>query len=432
MKKIILLSVIICLLSSFLAISAPAAERELITDWYLKEFHSDITVNPDSTLDIVEKIIADCGNLPDQHGIFRTLPTAMFLSNGKKIKTPVDIISVTDFSGNPLSYQKVVDPVNNALTLKIGDPNKTVSGENDYLIKYRYKNIIRFESDSFAELYWNLNGNFWNIETDKYTANILLPTPINRQNTEVNLYSGQFGAPDSGLASYRWITGDNSIFVEARQTLKSGEGITISIVFPKGIIEPYQFTGWEKYGSFFNWFTFVLPIITFIITYRYWQKNGRNHRLNKTIIAEYQPPDNLPPLQIDLLLKSGRLTPPAITATIINLAIKGYLRIEELNKKEYSINLIKDNLTELTTDERVVIEAIFDKPYAGERKTTKDLKKNFYKKIPTILEKTVTQLTTEQFFDPLGFKYQKIFIFLSFFAGLAGIDTLLITFKRAA
>jgi len=59
MKKIILLSVIICLLSSFLAISAPAAERELITDWYLKEFHSDITVNPDSTLDIVEKIIAD-------------------------------------------------------------------------------------------------------------------------------------------------------------------------------------------------------------------------------------------------------------------------------------------------------------------------------------------------------------------------------------
>ncbi|HNP75111.1 MAG TPA: DUF2207 domain-containing protein [bacterium] len=160
------------------------------------------------------------------------------------------------------------------------------------------------------------------------------------------------------------------------------------------------------------------------------KKNGRNHRLNKTIIAEYQPPDNLPPLQIDLLLKSGRLiNPPAITATIINLAIKGYLRIEELNKKEYSINLIKDNLTELTTDERVVIEAIFDKPYAGERKTTKGLKKNFYKKIPTILEKTVTQLTTEQFFDPLGFKYQKIFIFLSFFAGFAGIGTLLITFK---
>lgn len=106
MKKTIILTVVILLLSSFFIIPSPSEASQQITDWYLKEFHSEIIVNYDSTLDITERIIADCGNLPNKHGIFRILPTAMFLSSAKKIQTPIDIISVTDFSGNPLPYKK--------------------------------------------------------------------------------------------------------------------------------------------------------------------------------------------------------------------------------------------------------------------------------------------------------------------------------------
>ncbi len=405
MKKNIFIgiTIILFLLPSFVL----ARNRQDITDWYLKEFHSEIIVNKDSTLDISEKIIADCGNLPDKHGIFRILPTAYFLTGGKKVSMPLDNITVTDFSGQARHYQKISDSRNNSLTLKIGDPNRTVQGENDYLIRYRYKNAIRFNNSQFDELYWNLNGNFWEIETDKYTAEIILPAEINQNNTDINLYSGSSGQKDAILTDYHWDREKNSLIVESNRTLKKGEGITISIVFPKGIITPYRFTFWEKYGFYLNFIYLIIPPLVFAIIYFIWRKKGRDPQLNKTVIAEYEPPYGLSPLEAKMLLGSGRINSRAITATIVDLAIKGYLKIEETKKRNYTLILLNDDIESLKIGEREVIIAIFDLQRKGETKKVKDLINKFYKELPTIKKRSRDQMTKDGFFEADGFKYEK-------------------------
>ena len=80
---------------------ALAFERRVITDWYIKNFDTEIILNKDSSAEIVEKITADCGNLPGKHGIFRIIPKKIKIKDGKEIKTPVKLIGITDFSGKP-------------------------------------------------------------------------------------------------------------------------------------------------------------------------------------------------------------------------------------------------------------------------------------------------------------------------------------------
>src|SRR4030043_1940423 len=120
-----------------------AQEADSITDWHIKDFYSEITVNKDSSLDITEKITADCGNLPGKHGIFRVLPTQVYKSKSETIKTPISLLSITDFNNIPILYTESKDFWNHTLIWKIGDPNKEVTGVNYYQIKYRVQNAIR-------------------------------------------------------------------------------------------------------------------------------------------------------------------------------------------------------------------------------------------------------------------------------------------------
>jgi hypothetical protein len=61
-----------------------ARDTNQITDWYIKDFQSTITVNTDSSLLVEEKIIADCGDLPDKHGIFRVVPLETKTEKGNR------------------------------------------------------------------------------------------------------------------------------------------------------------------------------------------------------------------------------------------------------------------------------------------------------------------------------------------------------------
>lgn len=100
--------------------------KEYIEDWYIKEFRSEITVNQDSSLDIVEYITADCGDLPDKHGIFRVLPLTHQITADQKERNPVKLIGITDFSGRPYNFSQSINHSKQTLSWRIGDPNQEV------------------------------------------------------------------------------------------------------------------------------------------------------------------------------------------------------------------------------------------------------------------------------------------------------------------
>jgi uncharacterized membrane protein len=394
----------------FVFFSNDTFARTNVADWYIKDFQSEIVVNYDSTLLITEKITADCGNASGKHGIFRTLPTVLRTTD-KTISMPIELVSITDFTGKSLQYSTQTDYANKTVTWKIGDPDRTVTGENQYLITYKIKNAILFGNADFDEFYWNLSGNFWDLEIDNFTGKIIFPTEVTKSNAQVEYYTGSLGSKSKDGAKYSWI-GDNSLQFQSTGILGIGEGITASVTFPKNIFKPYVPTFWEKYALYL-WF--IIPLLVFSICFVLWEKYGKEPGEKKTIIAEFDIPEKLSPLELGTLFTNGNLKTEFITAAIVNLAVKKIIRIEEVEKtgflafgKDYKLIVIsRDRSAELSVAEQSLYEAIFD---GKEEILLSSLKNEFYKSLPEIKKVTLESLEEKKLIEKSGLTYQIVFI----------------------
>lgn len=373
-KKLLVLIGLIVLFSPALV---SAREPNEINDWYIKDFKTEIIVNKDSSLQITEMITADCGNLPNKHGIYRILPTKYYLENGQTVKTSVGLKSITDFDGKPYEYQTIKD--NDTITWKIGSANITVQNENNYKITYQVQNTIRFSNANFDEFYWNLNGNFWEIETDSFEARIIFPKEISETTGETNLYTGRYEMKDGGLATLEW--NKNILEIKSSRTLAEGEGITASVTVPKNIFTPPPPSFWEKYGAIIQYCFLLIPLFVFIISLLVWSKFGRDPKVSPTIVPEFGIPENLSPLEMGILIKNGGLDNKFISAAIVNLAVKKVLTIKETTSNHYELNLISKCTTDLSESDNVLIAKIFN---GKEKIDIDDLKNKFYEDIPEI------------------------------------------------
>lgn len=371
-----------------------ARDSSQITDWYIKVFETEIQVNKDSSLLIVEKITADCGNLPDKHGIFRVLPTKIKTDKGI-ISNPIELVSITDFNGKPYKYQTIKNKSAGTITWKIGDPDRTVIGENDYKIVYKVKNAIRFYDSSFDELYWNLVGAFWQIDIDSFSAKIVFPAEVTSQNASVEYYAGYLGSRGNDLATYQWLD-SNTLYFSSVRPLSKGEDITVSIAFPKDIFTPYQPSFLEKYASHLAYLFFLIPLFVLIFSLKFWWKYGKDPIMKKPIVPEFEIPERITPIQMGMVLSSGRWNDKLITATIIDLAVKKLITIKEIEKKilflshkDYELEKNADNCDEsnLAESEKILLNALF--PGGSNKVNLSSLKTTFYKKVGSIRKAAV-------------------------------------------
>jgi len=322
MKKIFLIFVLLAIM----IFPGFALARENVNYWYVKDFKTDITLNNDSSLDIVEMITADCG-VAQKHGIFRVLPTVQYLENSS-LKSPVKLKGITDFNGKPYHYTSSTNFTDRSVTWKIGEENVLVSGVNQYKISYSVKNALR-HSEDLDELYWNLSGNFWDIPIDNFVATIHLPSEINQDNIDINMYSGSFGEDNPFGVDYDFID-KNTLKISYAKTMEPGEGITISAAFPAGLVKPYVPGFFEKYGAYFF---YLIPVIILYFSFLLWRKYGRDPKVNPTVAPEFEIPENLSPIEMGLVYSDGSFKNHYISASIVNLAVKGYLKIKQSRKK---------------------------------------------------------------------------------------------------
>lgn len=392
-----------------------AETSEPITDWYIKNFDTSITVNKDSSLSITEMIIADCGNLPDKHGIFRVLPLQTKTDRGV-IKTPVELVSITDFFNRPYKFETITE--NNTITWKIGDANKTVTGINYYKIVYKVKNAVRFGNADFDELYWNLTGNFWDIKINNFSAKLYFPKEVTEQNAKVDYYTGAFDSKDKSLATYLWGR-DGSLIFSSLSALQPKQGVTASITFPKGIFEVYQPTFWEMYGEYFWYISFLIPLIVLFFTFRLWRKYGKDPKMKKPIPPEFGIPDGITPIQMGMVITTGIWRENLITATVIDLAVRRFITIEELEKKalffkhkEIKLTKNKENYDakKLTETEKVLLNKLFSE--GKDSVELSDLKNKFYQEVPAIKKAAKDDAIKQGWITEKGFVYSVVFLIL--------------------
>ena len=386
--------------------------RENVTDWYIQDFNSEIVVNKDSSLNITETIIADCGTGLDKHGIFRILPEKVTIEGKGNIKTPVELISITDLKGNDYSYIESKNSADKTVTWKIGDADKTVQGVNTYVIKYQVKNAIRFYNDNFDELYWNLTGNFWDLEIDRAHIEVKFPEEIKNDEVTVDLYAGALGAKGSQAAEFYWDSGANLV-VDSNRTLAKREGITVAVTFAKNIFTPYAPTFWEKYG---NYIFFIIPVIVFIACFRLWKKYGDDPTFNKTVIAQYEAPKDMSPTEMGLLTTNGTFKNHFITSEIINFAVLGIITIKEIENKilfftskDYEFSRVGNREAEnkLVGPQKIILNKLFEK---GNVIKISSLKNDFYKILSELKSAGNNMLSTKQLIAASGLKYSVAFL----------------------
>lgn len=403
------LRLLIISLIFFLSISVTSVFAEQINS-----FNSSITINPDGTIDVFENIEYDFESL-DRHGIFRTIDRVKENQDGKKFVLDVDVISVTDEKDNPIQFDESIE--GEYMNLKIGDPNGTISGVHSYRIKYIVGGALTYFSNH-DELYWNTTGNEWEVPIAKASAAVTLPGNIAKDQIKTHCYTGYYGSTEGECLQSIW---ESQVSLDATRLLGPGEGMTIVIEFPKDIVAvlepaPYQTFFETLWGKIVLVGIIVLGILWYFLYPLWiivkWYTRGRDPVVGGPVAAWYDPPKT----------KSGRKLLPAeagtiideavnikdVSATLVDLARRGYLKIEERKKNDFYLVEKKEVDDTLADYEKRLLEGIFslsnevrlkDKKLAG---TVQEINTLVYNRVVTDKFFDSNPNTTRTFYSVIG------------------------------
>lgn len=400
------------------------------TGWNIDLYESEIHILENGSVTVEERVEVDYDIL-QKHGIFKDIPYVYDL-NGEKYYTIVQVDSVSR-DGTVENYTSYKN--GNNIQVKIGDPDKTVSGKHNYSIKYIVQGVI-LPYAQFDELYWNVTGE-WPVPIDRVNAYVYLPKDSILQAV---CYVGYFGS-DKACNSE---TSSKSALLSA-ENLLPGEQMTVAVGFKKGTVPlitvPKPKSFFEKATEPFNLFLFFLPIFGgAILVLYFWYSKGRDLwskgkylfdpsakaqvkpiGSHDQIVVEYAPPENLRPAELGVLMDE-RADTLDVTATIIDLAARGYFSIVEIPKKwifgsvDYQLNKKKDPDASLLSYEKTLMNRLFEDLKMIK---TSELKNKFYSDLSKVKKELYAHVVDKKLFpsNPEKVREKYIFIGIAIFIG---------------
>ncbi len=332
----------------------------------INAFDARIKVNKNATIEVTERIAYDFG-AQKKHGIYREIPYS-YQAGTETYTADVTSVIVTDGIGNPMPFGE--SRGNGTLTIKIGDPDVLVTGEQVYVISYIVKGPFLY-FDDHDELYWNVTG-FW--QKPIVHASVLVDLPLGAKIISASCYKGVEGSNEKCDKDERLINAERAGYTASAENLKPNEGFTVAVAFPKGVIKEIK-KPWEKKASgFIKWWPVSIPFITFFVMLYLWFTKGRDPKESSVIVTEFEAPEDISPALAQVVYKD-LVTPKAVSAEIIRLAVDGYIKIHRFKKKhlifsttEYLFEKIKEEKPE---DEISAI--VFDKIFQKEFETTEEI-----------------------------------------------------------
>src|SRR5215475_8097976 len=348
----------------------------------IEKFDAQVTVLPNGSVDVTENITFRF--IGHWNGIYREIPVEYVTPQGMNYSLFLNVKSITDGDGGKLRFESSRERHYRKLKIYVPgaqDTTKTI------VIEYTVSDALRFFEDH-DEFYWNVTGDEWDVPVGNASANITLPE--NTTGIRTNVFTGAYRS--TGKQAEAQVVG-NGVEVHTTAPLAYHEGLTIAVAFDKGIVhEPTQV---ERTIQMLrsNW-PLVIPIFAFGGMFWLWWTRGRDPRL-RPIAAQYQPPDQLTPSEVGTLIDNS-VDMRDITAAIVDLAVRGYITIEEkdqssmmglIHNKEYVFHLKKSSpdWASLKPHEQELLNGFFSNgPAAGATVTLSDLHNQFYRYIPSI------------------------------------------------
>ncbi len=405
MQKIFLLISFIVLV--FLSPTQAQAEE------IIHNFHTKIVAHQNGDMTITETIQYDFNDL-SRHGIYRFIPTYTKVGDYYRI-SEINFNSVKrDGKDEPNEKSYNADQVE----VKIGDPDRTIDGIHTYEIQYEIKNGIGSNFDTFDEIYWNMTGNKWKIPIEKASAEIT--TDFSAVPTKSLCFTGSLNSKEQLCESK--IVNQSSQTVSTK-LLEAQEGLTVATAYPVNTFPKSQLSkdppllGKDAKIIFtilgIVWF--ILNLIVAPLVLRWYLKNKRKDSFGKPAVNFDIPKDSngniITPAEAGII-DNTRLDQNDVMATIFDLAIKRYLKIEQIEKKktlgvfgggeEYQLVKLKEPDDHLNDFEQTLMHDLL---------ATKDIKKlsevkGFYVTFQNLEEKSFESLITRGFYvkNPKGQK----------------------------
>lgn len=423
-----------------------------------------IEVKKDASISVKEKIQIYADGNKIKRGITRSLPLYRNLS-GVPIRTFYKIKRVLK-NGAIEPHYVYKNKEKNKLILRTGTKDIFLpSGIYEYSIEYEVPNQISYYK-GFDEIYWNAIGTDVIFPIEKSSCQVILPTGAIPKKT--TCYSDPFGSESQNC--HINVT-DNELLFTPEVDLKIKEGLTIAASFQKEVVSPpsslYKlkyaleeslvlFVYWLSINPLIQWLFFYLLLFNAFLFYQ-WNKSGKDST-KPTIYPLFVTPKGLSPAAINYFWKEN-YSLKAFTASIIQLIIKGYLKITP-NPKDNRTPArtfyleIQDNADlSIADEEKKILKELFSgsKKYLVNRKFSRplleaksahltSLDKQFKKQIiagnnrPLINVPILVSLTFILymffFIGPDGYALNNIVRYVIIIVGLSGLAILLFLKKN--
>lgn len=384
-------------LVTFTVLSGKAFAQENI-----KAFDTSILINKDGTVDVIENITYDFGT-QTRHGIYREIPLIKTNEDGQGFKLGIDNVKVKIDDNREVPYEKKLE---DTLHLKIGDPSKTITGEHKYTISYTVSGALTYFED-FDELYWNITGNGWDVPIEQAFALVSVPDTVPTEKISQTCYTGVKGSAQKSCLAVQQKA--HLVSFRTLESLQPKEGMTVAVNFPKGYVEELlpqrdksqilEYLLYGLAGIVLFLFNILLPgkkLMQLI-------KQRKNLKSKSKIVATwFDPPKkedgrSFSPAETKAIV-SGKVDHKSITAEIIKLAQKGYLKIQPEGKKHFRFVQLKNSDASLKDFQHTILTTLFN---LKREVTTKDLKKskNFGTKYATMTKQIVGHLDEDGIYE---------------------------------
>ncbi|MFT3678719.1 MAG: DUF2207 domain-containing protein [Ferruginibacter sp.] len=361
----------------------------------ITSYNVGVVLNKDASLDVVETINVHF-NEP-RHGIIRFIPYKYPLqqlpAGAEKANRQLESggyahVLIEDINVDGWNYK--VSREGDSKVIKIGSGDKTVDGNQQYVIRYRMLNAINFFKDH-AELYFNIIGDKWEttIDTVQFSVSLYDALPAT---PDYFVATGPTGSKDNNTQSV-WI-GNKTFAGRTTLPLNYHEGVTVGVRLPKDFLTQQDYS---LYGI--QWL--LLPVLAFFTMLLAWKRWGKDDK--PTIQTEYYPPAGVSPSVCGHIIDDV-LDRRDLTALIPYWGSGGYLQVRE-TEKEALLGLVKRKeytfikLKELPGNAEDFEHTLFNGIFAGGNEVPlSSLKDVLYKSMSTATTQAQSKVIREKYY----------------------------------
>lgn len=283
---------------------------------------ADITIHPDATFTVRETQTYRFDG--EFHKGWREIPL-------RGVSAITDIVVYDYATGLPLAYTPVqlekTDPASwGKYTYRIQGGQAEIewyyTAQNEqktWVLEYTVIGGISFLKE-IDELYWNIFTDYA-VPVERSFVTLKPPAGVSTSELLIEEYL------EGGATSSSSIREDGVGTAEAYE-MQPGAKFTVAFGFPRGAIDRGAF--WQYLLQ--EYFPYLLAVLLWagaiLFSIGYWYYGERHNTGRGTIVAEYEPPDGLPPAVGECILKEKK-TKKTWPATLVDLAVRGFVRFEE-------------------------------------------------------------------------------------------------------